>query len=149
MTDNGRKTTVYDELKAGKNVMFFTVGVSMRPLLTERETHVMITPTDAPKKNDITLFMRPDGSYVLHRCMKVMNGYCLIRGDNTYSYERVEYSDILGVATHIYRRGKLIDVEKSRAYRAYVAFWNAIYPIRAFAVRARGRVSRWIKKKDN
>ena len=148
MSEEIKRTTIVDELKAGRNVTFFTVGCSMQPLLFERQTHVMLAPiTDGVKKYDIVLYIRADGAYVLHRCIKVMDGYCLIRGDNTYFIEHVKNEQMVGVVTHVYRNGKMIDVEKSRSYRFYSVFWHKIYHLRYFILRVRRKLGRWIRKR--
>jgi hypothetical protein len=150
MTDNlneTKHTTLKEELESGRNVTFFTVGCSMQPLLIERQTHVMLSPIkDGVKKYDIVLYIRPEGTHVLHRCVKVMDGYCLMRGDNTYFLERVENFRMIGVVTHIYRKGKMIDVKKSGSYRFYSVFWNATYHLRHFIIKAGRKIKRWITK---
>ena len=151
MTDNfgaeTKRTTLKDELEAGRSVTFFTVGCSMQPLLFERQTHVMLSPIKGGvKKYDIVLYIRPDGTHVLHRCVKVRDGYCLMRGDNTYFLERVENSTMIGVVTHIYRNGKMIDVNKSGSYRFYSVMWNATYHLRHFILRAGRKIKRWTCK---
>ena len=151
MTDNfsaeTKRTTVREELENGRSVTFFTVGCSMQPLLFERQTHVMLSPIkDGVKKYDIVLYIRPDGTHVLHRCVKVKDGYCFTRGDNTYYLERVENSTIIGVVTHIYRKGKMIDVNKNGAYRFYSVVWNATYHVRHFVLRAGRKIRKWMRK---
>ncbi len=151
MTDSfgvdAKRTTVADELKAGRSVTFFTVGCSMQPLLYERQTHVMLSPIEETvKKYDIVLYRRADGVLVLHRCVKVLDGACLTRGDNTYYLERVDMPQMLGVVTHIYRKGKMIDVKKSLSYRFYSVFWNMTYHIRHFIIRAGRKIRKWMRK---
>ncbi len=151
MTDNfnaeTKHTTLKEELYNGRSVTFFTVGCSMQPLLYERQTHVMLSPIkDGVKKYDIVLYIRKDGTHVLHRCIKVMDGYCIMRGDNTYYLERVENGEMIGVVTHIYRKGKMIDVKKSGSYRFYSVFWNATYHLRYFILRAGRKIKRWMRK---
>lgn len=151
MTDNltpeTKHTTLKDELENGRSVTFFTVGCSMQPLLFERRTHVMLSPIkDGVKKYDIVLYIRSDGTHVLHRCVKVMDGHCIMRGDNTYFLEHVENAQMIGVVTHIYRKGKMIDVKRSGSYRFYSVFWNATYHLRYFIIRAGRKIKRWIRK---
>ena len=151
MTDNysaeTKHTTLKEELCNGRSVTFFTVGCSMQPLLYERQTHVMLSPIkDGVKKYDIVLYIRRDGTHVLHRCVKVMDGYCLMRGDNTYYLEKVDNELMIGVVTHIYRKGKMIDVNKSKSYRFYSVCWTSTYGLRYFILRAGRKIKRWIRK---
>ncbi len=123
-------TSIAEELRSGKTVTYFTVGVSMRPLLAERKTHVMIAPLDQAEKWDILLYVRENGAQVLHRCIKQDDRFYYMRGDNTCGLERIRREQAIGVATHIYRKGRCFDVKKNKVYRVYVAIWNLIYPFR-------------------
>lgn len=148
MSDGVKRTTIADELAKGKSVTYFTVGISMRPLLRERETHVTIAPlTDEPRIGDILLYLRPGNVYVLHRLVGREGNILLIRGDNTYALERVDPAQVIGVVTHIYRRGKLFDVRARRSYRLYVSFWNFIYPLRYFVKRVGWRIRGKLKRR--
>ncbi len=151
MTDNAnesgvKRTTISEELGSGKSVMYFTVGTSMKPLLYERKTHVMIAPFKGAKKHDIVLYIRDDGTHVLHRCIKVEDGFCITRGDNTYYRERVNNSQIIGTVTHIYRKGKMIDVNRSFSYRLYYLFRYWTYHPRHLVISVRRALGRFIRK---
>ncbi len=124
-----KRTTIAEELKSGNTVTYFTVGVSMRPLLAERETHVMIAPLEAAKNGDILLYIRANGQYVLHRLIKQDARFYYMRGDNTYGLERIEKAQATGAVTHIYRKGKCFSVDNKK-YKMYVCVWNIIYPLR-------------------
>ncbi len=124
-----KHTTFAEELSCGHTVTYFTVGVSMRPLLIERETHVMIAPVQTAVPGDILLYTRRNGSHVLHRCIRADGQFCYMRGDNTYGLEKIHREQVLGVVTHIYRKGRRFDTNHE-AYRRYVSFWNTIYPFR-------------------
>ena len=108
-----------------------TVGPSMRPMLRTRRDRVVILPkTDGRlKKYDLPLYRANDGRYLLHRIIQVRDGHYVIRGDNTYRKEYVPEDRIIGYVTEFYRKGKHVKAD-SRAYRAYAAIWNFIYPIR-------------------
>ncbi len=58
MSGSIKHTTIAEELKNGNRVTYFTVGVSMRPLLLERKTHVVIEPIGTVKTGDILLYRR-------------------------------------------------------------------------------------------
>ena len=120
-----------------------TVGKSMWPMLRNRRDRVIIRARGEERLSrfDLPLYHRPDGRYVLHRILEVRDGHYVIRGDNTYYLEEVPEEQILGVMTEFYRKGKRISAD-DRGYRRYVAFWNAIYPLRHFAHRVRALVAR-------
>ncbi len=149
----GRFTTVARELAAGANVTLFTVGTSMQPLLYERQTHVMLSPPHTFSGGDILLYLRPNGQYVLHRCIKRRGDICYMRGDHTYGLEKISAPSVIGVVTHIYRKNKLFSVKESMPYRIYVRLWCLCYPMRWLWMRLRcicGSVWRTVfKKKGN
>ncbi len=135
-------TTVADEVKRGNSVTYFTVGVSMRPLLTERKTHVTIVPLTDAKNGDILLYLRRDGSQVLHRLIKQDKDFYYMRGDNTYGLEPIKREAAVGVVTHIYRKGKTFGVKECGAYRAYTVLWRMLYPFRYFTFKLRAILSK-------
>ncbi len=142
-------TTIAEELAKGNSVTCFTVGISMRPLLRERQTHVTLAPPSSFRRGDILLYKRANGQLVLHRLIRRRGDICLIRGDNTYGLEKVPADRVIGVVTHIYRRGRLFAVE-NRLYSAYVALWCLCYPLRWLLWRLRTllwRMARILKKK--
>lgn len=125
----GIHTTIADELKNGKNVTYFTLGISMRPLLYERKTHVMISPLVNAENGDILLYARKNGVLVLHRCIKQDTNHYYMRGDNTYGLEQIKKEQAIGVVTYIYRKGKTFNVD-NMFYKTYVYLWQLLYPIR-------------------
>ncbi len=144
MTENAVCSTILKELAANKSITYFTIGTSMRPLLTERKTHVTISPLTTVKKNDILLYYRATGSLVLHRLIKEDSRYYYMRGDNTYGLEPIQKDQAVGVVTQIYRKGKIFDPGSS-IYRLYVAVWNTIYPLRWLIRQAKAAARRLLR----
>lgn len=89
------------------------------------------------------LYVRSDGTQVLHRIIDFDRDVCLIRGDNTFALERVPKETVKGVMVKLWRGKREISVEDS-SYKAYVSFWNAIYPLRLFKRKAVGKTKRII-----
>ncbi len=146
MSEGITHTTIAQELASGNAVTYFTVGVSMRPLLTSRRTHVQIAPLTQPvQKGDILLYRRQNGALVLHRCIRQDGEYYYMRGDNTYGLEPIAKHQALGVVTHIYRRGRLFGVRESVGYRCYAAVWTLLYPLRLGLHLLRERVCRLLR----
>ena len=126
------RTTIAEELNNSGVVIFTTVGVSMEPLLHERDTLVEIHKPDGTlKKHDMALFVRANGDLVLHRVRRVCSGYYLICGDNQTVPERVESSQIIGVVLRFFRNGKWTAVT-DRYYLCYVYIWSALFPVRRY-----------------
>lgn len=138
-------TTIIEELSKGNSFTYFTIGVSMRPLLKERKTHVMINPIDSLKKYDIVLYVRDNHQYVLHRLLRIDNEYYYMRGDNTFKLERIRKDQAIGVVSVIYRHNKYIDVKSNSNYKVYIFFNLISYPIR-FVIHLMKRIIRKVLK---
>lgn len=125
-----------------------TKGVSMEPLFrTHRDMVIIEKPQGELRRYDVALY-RSGGRYVLHRVIRVRDGYYLIRGDNTYRDERIPKDAILGVLTGFNRKGKRGTV-KDRSFRCYSVIWTNIYPLRfiwckckSLAFRGLGKIKR-------
>ncbi|MCD7771299.1 MAG: S24/S26 family peptidase [Oscillospiraceae bacterium] len=143
-------TTRLDELESSGFIVIPIKGVSMNPLLYSYKSHVLIEkPEGRPKINDVVLYVRDDGTQVLHRIISFDGDIALIRGDNTYSLERVPVSSIKGVAKSFWRSGKENSHEISvndRSYKCYVRFWNFIYPLRKFWFMLKSKLKRVVKR---
>lgn len=105
--------------------VFKIKGTSMFPLLANQKDSVRLSPiTGKLKKRDIVLYRRKDGTYVLHRIIKIKDGVYSMVGDNQRVIETPIYEDqILAIVTHLIKKGKEIDVKKSKKYRFYSWFW--------------------------
>lgn len=94
------RRTIEQELAQEGQVMIQTVGVSMEPMLHNRKSTVVLAAKRGPvKEQDVVLYCRPTGEYVLHRVVKVLDGAYLIRGDNCIGSETVPEAWIIGVMT--------------------------------------------------
>ncbi len=145
MTTNTEKekTTFKELLLLGQTVAVPIHGASMRPLLHAEDTTVVIEPLNGPfKKGDLPLYLRSDGTYAIHRIIKLKGQNYWTLGDNTYSKEYVEKDQILGIVTQIIRKGKYISVLDKR-YKAYVWIWIRLTPMRIIM----GKLWIWIKSK--
>ena len=126
------------------SLVYKTRGVSMEPMLRQNRDLVVIrVPVSRLRKFDVALYRRGEAC-VLHRVIEVGDDHYLIRGDNTFTLERVPDDDVIGVLSAFQRKGRQHAVT-NRGYRLYARFWNAIYPVRYACVRFRQlavRVSR-------
>lgn len=84
-------------------------GTSMMPLLREGIDTVQIKKINEPlKKLDVVLFKRIDGTYVLHRIIKIKKDYYLICGDNQGILEKVYPNQIIGAMEGYFRAEEYI-----------------------------------------
>lgn len=121
-------------------------GCSMRPMLRQGIDAVDLTrPTGTLRKYDLPMYKGPSGKYVMHRIVEVHDDHCICRGDNTYGPERVTQAEMVAVVCAFYRGEKRIPVD-NMAYQLYARAWVALFPVRKWAVGARGRIARALPK---
>ena len=97
-------------------------GTSMRPLLIAGRDTVTLKKCDTPlKKGDLPLYRRQDGTFVLHRIVKVeKDGTYTMCGDNQFLKEKgINHNQIIGVVAEITRNGKTFSVGDKK-YQIYV-----------------------------
>jgi hypothetical protein len=134
------KATFEDILKKDGKLVYKTRGVSMKPMLIQdRDLVIVEVPKGRLKPYDIALYKRRE-QYVLHRVISVKEDHYLIRGDNTYSVEKVTFDHVIGVLTAFVHNGREIRVT-DRTFRVYSYLWNGMYPLRHILVKGK-RVSR-------
>lgn len=114
-------TNFENEIRKSGYIVFTNEGDSMMPLLRQHKDLMVIRKITEPlKKNDAVLFKRPDGSYVMHRIIKVCGlGQYRIGGDNRYFSEIIPEEWIIGILTEVIKDGKHISVQ-SEEYKKYL-----------------------------
>ena len=113
-----------------------TTGSSMEPLIhNQRDTVIIVKPTERLKKYDVPVYVLPGGKYVMHRVIEVFDDHYLIVGDNLLTRENVTDDMIIGKLVGFYKNGKkYIDLEKNRGYQLYSKIWVALLPVRRFVL---------------
>ena len=106
-------------LANGQSVNFSPRGISMLPMIRQGKDSVSLSkPPEKLKKFDIPLYRRADGSFVLHRVVKVGKTYTCI-GDNQFVFEKgIEHKQVIALCTAITRDGKTMSVY-SLKWRVY------------------------------
>ena len=119
--------------KLGKTFTVTAKGSSMAPLLQSGRDEVVLADCQDPLKlkvRDIPLYLREDGSPVLHRIVRVNKDSFDMCGDAQTEIERgVSKTQVVAVAVGFKRKGKTISV-KSKRYRAFCFLWCSTRPIR-------------------
>lgn len=111
-------------LAEGKTVKFTVVGNSMYPMLRNGVDNVLLSSKLPPKKYDVILYRRKDGSYVLHRIVGVKKEGFVLCGDNQLKTEfPVRREDVVAVMTAFERNGGEIPKNKLW-YRIYSVLWS-------------------------
>lgn len=122
-----------DCFAAGQVFPLQITGYSMRPLLRNRKDHVFLVPQEVrkPESGDILLYIREDGSCVLHRLLRVLDdGSFLMNGDAQTWTEKISKEQVKAVVLSI-QRGRHMISSDSKMYRQYVKIWTAFKPVRS------------------
>lgn len=131
-----------ETLRAGGTVRLPITGTSMLPLLVEgRDTVTLQKAQKALQKNDLPLYRRKDGAFVLHRVVGVNDdGTYTMCGDNQWVKEPgIAQEQIIGVVAQITRKGKTFPVGAAK-YTCYVRVWQMLFPVRKFLIRLGGKL---------
>ena len=136
---------IEQELLAGKTILMNTRGGSMRPLLREGKTQVLISPLQGPLKiGDLPLVRLKPGLYRLHRLVASEGELLYTLGDHCTEAETVTADQVLGVVTEICRGSRKIDLN-GPGYRLYRWVWLHTQASRILLLRLRRRLVRLIK----
>ena len=139
-------SSTFEELLEKDGRLVYRIrGVSMMPLLRQKRDLVVIEPAKGRLKKYDTALYRRGRSYVLHRVIGVTEKGYLIRGDNTYTIEKVPEGDVIGVLTQFSRGGKSHSVTE-KGYLLYVRLWDGIYPLRAAVMRLGSLLITFLRK---
>lgn len=119
-------------LQENIDVQINITGVSMLPLLVPNRDKVLLTKFDGSvNKNDIVLFRRLNGDFVLHRVYAERNNVVDCVGDSQRVIEKnIPKEKIVAKAIAIERNGKHINID-GFGYKCYVFFWSKLRVIRS------------------
>lgn len=107
-------------------------GSSMFPMIKPGSGEVCIVKADSVLKNDVILYKRKNGKYVLHRVLKIIDDEFVCCGDNQWEPEYGVTRDmIIGKLDSWYSGDKKRTV-KDKDYLRYVKFWCKSLALRRF-----------------
>lgn len=111
----------------GHVTTFRVRGFSMRPFLEDCRDKVMLSPCNKEevKPGDIVLAEVSSHHYVLHRIIERDGEQIILRGDgNVKGTEQCLVTDVIGLATGFYRKGRNVpDKISSRKWKYYSRVW--------------------------
>lgn len=151
ITLNDLIPTIKEVVEAGGEATFVPNGRSMKPLLYGGRDKIILKKPEFPlNKYDIPLYLRADGTVVLHRIVKIKdteNGrQYFMRGDNTWPLEcDVNEQNIVAVLTRFCRKGKWYSADDKR-HIIYAKIWCFSFPLRFFIYRCFNLLVRAIRK---
>ena len=139
---------IIDFISKQKQVIITITGNSMHPFLKDkRDKAVLSAIKQKPKKDDVVLYLRDNGTYVLHRIFKVENGEYIMLGDaQVYVEKGITDKQIIAVATTFHRKGKEFN-QNNFLYLCYVKLWRFLYPFRLLKTKGVNFLKRIINEK--
>lgn len=122
-----------EAINCGGRFVLTVTGNSMTPTLHHLKDRVELISVDQRPiaKGEIILFRRITGECILHRVLREENKLLLVNGDAQTWVEWVSPKQVLAVVSRIQRNGKWVNCDGKR-YRAYVALWRRINPLRPY-----------------
>lgn len=128
---------------AGEKMPLTVTGISMYPFLVPgRDSVFLEKPRGKVKKGGIYMFLRPDGSCVLHRVRKIKDEGIYFIGDNQSRSEGpVKEEDIIALCGKVKRNGKII-TEKNAVWKFFQYVWINVVPVRFKLLRAGRKIKR-------
>ncbi len=118
----------------GHTATFRVRGFSMRLFLEDRRDKVVVAPCKEVKVGDVVLAEVKKDLYVLHRVIKKEGERLTLMGDgNIYGTETCLCSNVIGVVTAFYRKGReKADLADGKKWRIYSFFWLKLKPFRRY-----------------
>lgn len=128
---------IQETLDQGGTFSLTITGTSMFPFIVGGRDKVTLSPLpEKLKKNDLPLYRRANGAFVLHRIVKVCkDGTYTCCGDHQWWLEKgLRREQMIGLATSYVRKGKKL-TNKNVIYRIYRTFWTWVLPARRYFFR--------------
>ena len=132
---------IQETLDRGGTFSMTITGTSMFPFIVGERDKVTLSPLPVKlKKNDLPLYRRANGAFVLHRVVKVCkDGTYTCCGDHQWWLEKgLRHEQMIGLATEYVRKGKKL-TNKNLNYRIYRTVWTWMLPLRPYLFRLNGR----------
>ena len=128
-------------LSQGESFRLLVTGTSMLPFLRDRQDSVILSPAPRSiRKGDILFYRRSVNICVLHRVHRIIgDGTLLLCGDAQTRLETVHPDQIVGIVSAIERNGVNISCDH-RFWRALVALWQLLFPLRPYVLAALRRL---------
>ena len=105
---------------SGGEFRLYPKGTSMLPLLRQGIDSVVLVSADSVSVNDMVLYRRDDGQFVLHRIIKINGDELVMCGDNQYELEYgIRKEHILARVCSFYYDNELISLDNEK-YLKYV-----------------------------
>lgn len=149
--ETGQLLEEYRELlQSTKTLPLQVTGRSMTPFLIPGRDSVTLTALQAsPKRGDIILYQRENGSYVLHRVVTCQrDGRYTMLGDGQQQREKdICREQMFAKVCVIHRKGKLLK-PGCFWWEFFEKIWSLIVPLRPLCLRLYGIITGLGRKKS-
>ena len=146
---SGKKlTAILPILNEGHNLKIPLSGLSMYPLLVGGRDEAVISTVQGKKlkRGDIVLYVREDGTQVMHRIHHIKSNTFFMLGDaHTWIEGPIKKEAVLAVAVAVIRKGKMVLCNRFD-YKIISAFWLFVRPLRPMIICAARSLLRILKK---
>lgn len=139
---------IRETLDNGGTFTLTITGQSMYPFILGGRDQVTLSPIKGElKKNDLPLYRRKNGQFVLHRIVKVeKDGTYTCCGDHQWWLEKgLRKDQMIGLATQYVRKGKTL-TNKNVLYRIYRTVWTWLLRYRWIFFKIRNKLASWYCK---
>ncbi len=122
---------IREVIQHGHKARFTISGNSMCPWIKDQRDQVLLAGKADLKVGDIILYQNRQGSYILHRIMKMEAAGFRTMGDSCVTADEglIAPSDVIGVVQKIYRNGKVINCD-SLQWALVFLLWRILLPVR-------------------
>lgn len=135
---------IRETLDNGGTFSLTITGTSMYPFIVGGRDKVTLSPiTGELKKNDLPLYRRRDGAFVLHRIVKVeKDGTYTCCGDHQWWLEKgLQREQMIGIATAYVRKGKQL-TNRNLLYKFYRMIWTWLLRYRKYFFSLRNKLAK-------
>ncbi len=145
---------IEEKFHAGGSVTLMASGISMLPMLRHQLDTVVLGPVTGPLSiNDVVLYRRQNGEFVLHRIVGLeSNGDYVLCGDNQFVLEHhIGYWQMIGRLQAFTRKGRFI-TNNSLSYKAYICLLPALRLLKhvhSFSWRYMSTIKHWGRHRAN
>ncbi len=139
---------IREVLEAGGTFSLTVTGTSMYPFILGGRDQVTLSPITRPlKKNDLPLYRRCDGAFVLHRIIRVEpDGTYTMCGDHQAAPERgIRPEQMIALATAFVRKGHHL-TERNVLYRMYRTVWTWLRSVRPWIFELDSRCRKLLRR---
>lgn len=100
---------IEEVIASGGEFRLYPKGTSMLPIIRQGIDSIVLCAIGDVCVNDILLYKRDDGSFVLHRVVKIKNDEYIMCGDNQFDLERgITQRHLLAKVKYFYRENEKI-----------------------------------------